>query len=83
MMSFAAFKHHAQDAFSGEPVHVKVGRVEQRWSLTVQSFDKHVGVSVGATAETCPTPAAVRALCLETYRSLVEDYANWLKEVDT
>lgn len=81
MMSFAAFKHHVLDAFSGEPVVVSVSRTEQRWSLNLKSFDERIGLSVGATAETCPTPAAVRALCVEAYKSLVEEHAEYSKEV--
>lgn len=41
MMSFAAFKYHALDAFSGEPVTIELSRREQHWWLTpaaVRSF---------------------------------------------
>lgn len=71
-MSFAAFKHLASEAFSGEPVAIEISRREQHWWLTATSFDGTLGLSVRATAETCPTPAAVRSFCLAVYKSLAE-----------
>lgn len=72
MMSYAAFKYHANDAFSGEPVAIDIQRREQSWWLTATSFDGEIGLSARATADTCPTPAAVRSFCLDVYKSLAE-----------